>query len=227
MQVSKDPPAEMQKNTYLYQWELKVRKYFRYFETYKKAAREWVQRVQKNPFTRTQEFLRFLNKLKAPEILEMRQQLGDISKAEVSAYNKTFAKERSCYYRKSRSEPARVIAYRRNIVWVACASVIGTWYTMIRVRKGFLWWAATWVPFVFYLIYNRARQPVEEVSNCYRYILAKRTASAQMSEHDKEIAVLLKDNPKLKELQSYLKTSKLTLYELEHKMLQDIVKGQF
>ena len=227
MQVSKDPPAEIPKSSYLYQWEQKVRKFYNYFEVHKKAAHAWVQRIQTNPFTQTQEFLRYLGRLKEPDILELRQQLGDITKTEIGFVNKAFAKERRNYYRKSRSEPARIVAYRKNIALVAGGSLLGLWYTMIHMRKGLLWCGAAFVPLVFYMLYNRVRQPEEDVANCYRYILAKRTATALMQEQEREFAPLLKGNPKVKELQDFLKVDKKTLYELEKKMIQDIAEEHF
>lgn len=227
MQVNKEPPSGIVKNSFIYHWEEKARKFFHYFEVHKLAAHEWIQRVQKNPLTKTQEFLRYHNKLKSPDILELRQQLGDVTKAEVSGLNSSFGSESSYLYRKGRSEPAKIVAYRKNILLVAGAGALGVAYTMLYHRKGFVWWVAPFLPLVFYICYNRARQPAEDIANGYRFILAKRTASALMQEKEKDFSQIVKDNAKLKELGDYLKVEKKTVYELEKKMMEDIVKGTF
>ena len=227
MQVNKDPPHEVQKGTYLYQWETKARRFFHYFEVHKKAAHEWIQRFQANPFTKTQEFLRYHGRMKGPEILELRQQLGDVSKAEVNSVNQALGKESPYYFRKGRGEPAKIVGYRKNILLVAGASFLGVAYTMIYRRKGFVWWVAPFLPVVLYFIYNKVRQPTENVANCFRFIIAKRVATAQMAEQDKEYAVMKKNDPKLNELSDYLKVEKKTVYELEKKMIDDIVGNKF
>jgi len=227
MQVNKDPPQEIPKGSYLHHWEAKVRKFFKYFEIHKRAAHEWIQRARANPFTKTQEFLRFRSRFEAPDLYELRQQLGDITKAEVSSVNHTIGKEGSYYFRKARGEPAKIVAYRKNILWVAGGGVLGTAYTMIYHQKGFVWWIAPFLPLVFYVLYNRIRQPTENLANSYRFILAKRVATAQMAEHEKEFNLLKRNNPKLHELSEYLKNEKKTVYELEQKMIEDITHDKF
>ncbi len=227
MQISKDPPHDIPKGSYMYNWETKARRFFKYFEMHKKGAHEWMQRVRVNPFTSTQEFLRFYSRMMTPDILELRQQLGDITGAEVSSVNRVVTKHTPYIFRKARGEPAKMVAYRKNILWVAAASTFGVAYTMIYHRKGLLWWVAPFVPLVFYVLYNRSRQPVNDIANGYRLILAKRTATAQLAEQDKEFAMLRKSNPKLNDLADYLKTEKKTMYEMEKEMLDDIMKNKF
>ncbi len=227
MQVSKDPSHDIPKGTYMYAWESKARRFFKYFEMHKKAAHEWLQRVRTNPFTKTQEYLRFYSRMMTPDVLELRQQLGDITGAEVSSVNRVVAKDSPYCFRKARGEPAKMVAYRKNILWVAAASTFGVAYTMIYHRKGLLWWVAPFLPLVFYVLYNRSRQPVEEIANGYRFILAKRTATVQLAEQDKEFAMLRKSNPKLNELSEYLKVEKKTVYELEQNMIADIACNKF
>ena len=113
----------------------------------------------------------------------MRQQLGDITSAEVSSINHSFGKESPYYYRKAKGEPAKIVAYRKNILWVAGSGALGVAYTMIYHRKGTVWWIAPFIPLVLYVLYNRVRPPVDNIGNCYRFIIAKRTATAQMVEH--------------------------------------------
>lgn len=227
MQLNKDPPAEVQKGTYLYNWEAKVRKFFKFFEMHKEGAHESIQRLETNPFTRTQEFLRFLHRFKAPELYELRQQLGDISSAEVKSVRKAIGKESAYYFRKARSEPAKVLAYRKNILLVGGLSGLGFAYTMLYHRKGFVWWVAPFIPLVCYVLYNRMRQPWEETANVYRFILAKRTATAQMQEQEKTFAALKKTNPKLNDIAAHLQSEKKTLYELEQQMIADITNQKF
>jgi len=225
MQVTKDPPHNLSKNSYIHQWESKVRKHFNFFETHKNGARESLQRLHSNPFTRTQEFLRFLYRYKAPEIYELRQQLGEITKSEVTAVNKAFGK--ACPYTfKKAKEPARITARRKNTYLVALLSAGGLGYTMIYHRKGRLWWIAPFIPFILYTIYNRVRQPLESTANAYRFILAKRIATAQMAEHEKEMTDTIKKYPKLAKVKSYLLNEKKTLYELEQDMVNSIVNDK-
>ena len=227
MQVNKDPAHEIPKSSYLYNWELKARKFFKFFEMHKKAAHESIQRLGSNPFTKTQEFLRFLYRFKAPELYELRQQLGDITRAEVSSVNQALGSDSPYFFRKARSEPAKVLAYRKNIllVWAGCG--LGWVYTMVYQRKGMLWWVAPFLPLVLYVFYNRVRQPLESTANAYRFILAKRTATAQMAELEKEFEGAKKTSPRLIELADYLKVEKKTLYELEKQIIDDMASGKF
>lgn len=226
MQVSKDPPQGVSKHTYIYNWEVKVRKFFNYFEKRKNGAHESLQRVHSNPFTRTQEFLRFLYRYKNPEIFELRQQLGELQKSEVSTANHVFGKSCPYYFRKTRGKPGKILAYRKNIAWVGGLSIAGLCYTMIYHRKGRLWCLAPFVPLVLYMIYNRVRQPLESTTNVYRFILAKRIATAQMAEHDKEMNNYIKKYPKLAKVKDQLISEKKTLYELEQVMINDIVNNK-
>ncbi len=227
MQVTKDPPQEIPKNSYMYNWEAKARKFFKFFEKHKAGSHESIQRVQTNAFTRTQEFLRFMYRFKAPELYELRQQLGDITRAEVKSVNQAIAKDSPFIFRKSRSEPAKVLAYRKNIIWVGAGCGLGWAYTMIYHRKGVVWWVAPFLPVVMYVLYNRVRQPLELTANAYRFILAKRTATAQMAEREKDFGAMKKSSPKLLELSDYLKTEKKTLYELEQQLLDDLASGKY
>eukprot|EP00826_Nyctotherus_ovalis_P053278 TRINITY_DN6898_c0_g2_i8.p1 TRINITY_DN6898_c0_g2~~TRINITY_DN6898_c0_g2_i8.p1 ORF type:complete len:228 (-),score=51.88 TRINITY_DN6898_c0_g2_i8:92-775(-) len=227
MQVLKDPPYGIPKNSYMYHWETKVRKYFTFFEKHKNGAHESLQRVHSNPFTRTQEFLRFLYRYKAPEVYELRQQLGDITKSEVASANKALGKTGSYHFRKARGEPAKVLAYRKNILWVALLSAGGVAYTMIYHRKGRLWWIAPFAPLILYAVYNRVRQPIESTANVYRFILAKRIATAQMAGQEKEMINMIKAYPKLSNLRGYLIGEKTTLYELQQNMINSIINDKF
>ena len=98
---------------------------------------------------------------------------------------------------------------------------------MLYHRKGKVWWVAPFLPLVFYVLYNRLRQPLESTANVYRFIIARRTGNAQMIEQKKVVDTLLNTHPRLIDLKNHLEKSKMTIYELEEKMLQNIVENKF
>eukprot|EP00826_Nyctotherus_ovalis_P053276 TRINITY_DN6898_c0_g1_i8.p1 TRINITY_DN6898_c0_g1~~TRINITY_DN6898_c0_g1_i8.p1 ORF type:complete len:101 (+),score=16.04 TRINITY_DN6898_c0_g1_i8:48-305(+) len=78
-----------------------------------------------------------------------------------------------------------------------------------------------------YAVYNRVRQPIESTANVYRFILAKRIATAQMAGQEKEMINMIKAYPKLSNLRGYLIGEKTTLYELQQNMINSIINDKF
>lgn len=57
-----------------------------------------------------------------------------------------------------------------------------------RFIKGYntLWLVGGFFPLAGYLFYNWARQPDQELQNCYKYLLAKRTATCELQTNAKK-----------------------------------------
>lgn len=105
--------------------------------------------------------------------------LGDISKEEVAELNRVF--HDGYFFTKSPKEPARIFAWR----WLEMGSLTAAgWgialYALMIKRYNILWIVAPFIPFYSFAFYNWARQPNQEITNCYRYILAKRAATCEM-----------------------------------------------
>ena len=56
-------------------------------------------------------------------------------------------------------------------------------------KYNILWYVAAFAPIGGYALYNWARQPTQEIENCYKYLLSKRAATCEM---EKNIAKLNK-----------------------------------
>ncbi len=57
-----------------------------------------------------------------------------------------------------------------------------------RFAKGYnnLWLIGAFIPLVVFNFYNWARQPQQELENCYKYLLTKRAATCEMEINKKK-----------------------------------------
>lgn len=95
--------------------------------------------------------------------------------------NKAFCKFKYGYtYQKSVKDPAGIFAWNTPVLavaYVACTALAG--YALLVKRYNILWIAGPYVPFWSIVLYNYARQPHQQIENCYKYILAKRAATCE------------------------------------------------
>ena len=82
------------------------------------------------------------------------------------------------------------------------------------------------IPLALYTIYNYKFQPYDNLKQCYEYLIAKRTAKCR---YEKYLSDLREKNftevsENLKTLSSFLNKNKLTLYEYEHSLLENILE---
>ena len=113
--------------------------------------------------------------------------LGDISKAEIYELNKVFSPySTGLCYQKSVKEPAGIFVWRGVVLtaaWGLCTGLAG--YALFVKKYNILWIAGSYAPLWTLMLYNFARQPEQQIENCYKYLLAKRAATC---EHEKNQA---------------------------------------
>jgi hypothetical protein len=68
-------------------------------------------------------------------------------------------------------------------------SAIGLYGKFIK-QGNMLWLMASVVPFTVGLVVNNARQPADDIQNCYRYLLAKRAATCEFEKNKSRMQAL-------------------------------------
>jgi hypothetical protein len=157
-----------------------------------------------------------------------RQLLGDISPSEVKELNEVMGYKQGSFYLKSRKEPASLTAWKLIPLaglWLFGAGVAG--YAFFFRGYNILWLAAGFVPLWAQLFYNWARQPHEEIENCYKYLLAKRAATCEMEKNVAKFkANSWASSKEFNEVQGVLRGRNITMYQLELEMLEKVLNGQ-
>ena len=130
---------------------------------------------------------------------------------------------------RSRSEPALLQAWHKfeGLAFLSAGAAFGAYG---RFVKGFnnLWLLAPVVPFMTWQLTQRSRQPATLIDNAYRYLIAKRAATAEFEANQ---ARLLQNqwaqSPQFASLQGALASKGETLYDLEARLVQQIETGSF
>ena len=186
MRVSQESQVQ-DKESYLHKWDTTSRKYFNHFETHKVSAKVGLQRIFENIFTAFRDPLKFRGRFQDVDILVYRQLLGDISQKEVKEVNKVFQARTGFQFTKGYKEPAQLFAWRYLQIY-ALTLFGGALAGYAKFVKGYniLWFAGSFAPLATYLLYNWARQPNQELENCYKYLLAKRAATCEWESNSKK-----------------------------------------
>ena len=159
MKVNPDSPV-VNKDSYLYKWDTCARRYFNHFEIHKNAAKHNLQSLFHNIFTMWRDPLHFEWRFRYIDILHHKQQLGDISSAEVAELNSVQGLQNGYYFTKGRKEPAHIFAWR----WFPMLALWGfggglAVYAKFVKKYNILWFVAPFVPLWVYIVYNAVRQP--------------------------------------------------------------------
>lgn len=99
-----------------------------------------------------------------------------------------------------------------------------------RFIRGYnnLWLVGGFFPLAGYLFYNSARQPDQEVQNCYKYLLAKRAATCELQSNAKKFNENeFVQSDQFKQLRQALEARNVTLYQLEAELIGKINGGSF
>jgi hypothetical protein len=228
MRVTPESPVQ-DKQSYLYQWDTTARQYFNHFEIHKQAAREGLRRLFQNLFTRNRDPIQFEHRFREVDTLVNRQLLGDISEDEVHELNSAFGQSNSSFYFKGMKEPASIIAWKLYpIISIGGLSTAIAGYA--RFVKGYnnLWFVGAYAPLWTYLFYNYVRQPTIEVDNCYRYLLAKRAATAELQANQARFVQNgFAQSEKLGALRAALESKNITIYQLEADIVGKINAGSW
>ena len=213
MKVKQETPVK-EENSMLYSWDKTGRKYFNHFEVQLTNRKEGIQKNFKNIFTKIKDLDRSKAYFHEIDLLKYRQVLGDISKDEVAEINKLFSGR--YYYTKSRAEPAKIFAWDKllSVSWGICATsaVYG------RFFKGYslVWFYMPFAPMWMFLLYNYARQPLQDLGNAYEYLIQKRSASAEYEQNKGRLnSVFIKYEKETEQLKKFLESNNMTMYDLE------------
>ena len=171
-----------QQSTFLQAWDNRVRQYAEFFEVHRVGAREDLSKLQSSPFTNWKNVTKREDRYQKIDSLELRRQLGEITDEEVSEVNRVFGGNPVTGYllTRSRSEPALLQAWHKfeGLAFLSAGAAFGAYG---RFVKGFnnLWLLAPVVPFMTWQLTQRSRQPATLIDNAYRYLIAKRAATAE------------------------------------------------
>jgi hypothetical protein len=219
MKVNAVSPAKDQ-NSFAHQWDTASRKYFSYFEDHKENYRNGVYGSLHNPFTLWREQASFFPYMKTLDNLAHRQQLGEVSKKEVSECNSVHGGR--YYFTKGNKAPASIYGWR----WPELLSLWGLGTLAAgygKFVKGYniLWFVGPYVPLWSFILYNHTRQPSQQLENCYKFILAKRSATCELEQHRGNF----KEIGRAKSLVDYMKRQNITLLQVEHDLASRIHSG--
>ena len=184
---------------YLHGWDTAARQYHSFFEVKKQSAADNLLRLRANPFTQWRGMIQMKNRFTAIDTLTYRQQLGEISHAEVAEVNQALGGRYS--FSRARDEPAKLYAYDSAMLgfyFLAGAAIGG--YGFFVKRYNMLWLPAGLAPFTVSLVLNHIRQPVEEMQNAYRYLLEKRAASCVYEKTGRQLQAECAEVAQMKDL---------------------------
>ena len=156
-----------------------------------------------------------------------RQLLGEISHEEISELNSALGSKNGSFYTLGMKEPAVIHAWK---IWptLLFGSVSGAIALYARFIRGYnnLWLVGGFFPLLGYVIYNYARQPSQEIQNCYNYLLAKRAATCELQSNAKRFSENEFTNSKqYRDLRQALEARNITIYQLEDELVEKINAG--
>ena len=184
---------------YLHGWDTAARQYHSFFELKKQSAADNLLRLRANPFTQWRGLIQVKNRYTTIDTLTYRQQLGEISQAEVAEVNQALGGRYS--FSRARDEPAKLYAYDSAMlgVYFLAGATIGAYGFFVK-RYNMLWIPAGFAPFTTALVMNHLRQPVEEMQNAYRYLLEKRAASCVYEKTGRQLQAECEEVAQMKDL---------------------------
>ena len=113
----------------------------------------------------------------------------------------------------SKKNPAEVFGFRNSIVGWGGVSTGLSFYAKFVKGYSVIYLFTPYIPSWLYSLYSYRKQPQLQKQNIYRYLLAKRAATAQLSE-----TVVAEDAYPL--VTKYLKERQTSLYELDARITQ-------
>ena len=227
MQVKVATPIDANERPYLSAWDTTARKYHRFFEDRRIAARETVIDLKANLFTAFRSPVQLRNRYTEIDSLDLRQKLGDISSTELKEAQRHIGSS-SYFFTKSRREPCLIYAW--STLPVLSFLGLGSASTLYGLTRGYnlLWVPLAIVPVSIYALLAYSRQPREVTDNAYRYILAKRVAAVEYEANSARLASLeFTQTAEYDALSKSLSSSGQTLYDLEASLVSRISQGKF
>ena len=131
-------------------------------------------------------------------------------------------------FSRSSSEPALLVAWHKfGFLAFSGAGLAFAGYG--RFVRGYnnLWLLAAGLPVMTWSMVMKSRQPVTLIDNAYRYLIAKRAATAEFEANQgKLMANEWAKTQEYSALQGGLHGSCMTLYDLESHLVQQIESGK-
>jgi TRAP-type mannitol/chloroaromatic compound transport system substrate-binding protein len=93
-------------------------------------------------------------------------------------------------------------------------------FGLVVLRSNFLWLAAAPIPALLHRLYDRSNQDEDVLQNSYRYLLAKRAATAEFELNNASV-------PRNKELIAALSAANTNLYKFELDIVERIAQEKF
>jgi len=131
--------------------------------------------------TRNRDPIQFEHRFRDIDAIATRQLLGEISSDEVAELNGTLGAKNGTWYVRGNKEPA--VLWGWKIYPILALWGISTGIALYaRFLRGYsnVWLIGGYIPLWSYLFYGAARQPTQEIQNCYNYLLAKRAATCEL-----------------------------------------------
>ena len=228
MRVTPDSPVQ-DRDSYLFQWDSAARRYFNHFEIHKNASREGLRRLFQNFLTRNRDPIQFEHRFREIDSYATRQLLGEISHDEVSELNSALGSRNGSLYTLSKKDPATLHAWKLypTLFFGGISGGIAMYARFIRGYNN-LWLVGGFFPLAGYSLYSWARQPDQELQNCYKYLLAKRAATCEMQSNGKKFNENeFAQSEQFKQLRQALEARNITLYQLEAELAGKINAGSF
>ena len=201
--------------------------YRQFFQVHGKSAREDIIKLNSAPLTNWREVTHRQDRYHTIDSIELRRQLGEITSQEVSEVNRVLGG--SYIFTRSRSEPAKLSAWNtvEALGFAGAGGALGLFGRFARGHNN-LWLFASALPFCSYLLVQSSRQPTTLVDNAYRYLIAKRAATA---EYEANQAKILSNewaqSAEYGALSGALSAQGKTLYDLEAQLVSQIESGSF
>lgn len=228
MRVTPESPVQ-DRESYLYHWDTAARKYFNHFEIHKNSSREGLRRLFQNFLTRNRDPIQFEHRFREIDSYATRQLLGEISSQEVNELNATLGQRNGSFYTLSKKDPATLHAWKLYPI-LAFAGISGGLAGYARFIKGYnnLWLVGGFFPLAGYLFYNYARQPDQELQNCYKYLQAKRAATCELQSNALKFSQNeFVQSEQYSQLRAALEARNITIYQLEGELVNTINAGNF
>ena len=177
--------------SFLSAWDARVQSYSAFFDANTRAAREDIDSLRKSPFTSWRDVTQTQDRYWKLDALKLRQQLGEITAEEVSEVNRVLGGNPITGYQLtlSKKEPGLLKAWNVG-EFLLFAGVGGAFGGYGRFVKGYnnLWLLAAGLPVLAWGLVQNARQPTTHINNAYRYLIAKRAATAEFEANQARIA---------------------------------------
>jgi len=159
------------RSPFLHSWDERVRQFSQFFQIHGTCARDDLSKLSSSPLTNWKDVTTRRDRYTAVDSLELRRQLGEITKAEVSEVNRIFGGNPVTGYKLTRSskEPALLVGWHKfeGLAFLGAGSAMAGYGRFVRGYNN-LWLLAAGLPFCTWALCMRSRQPSTLIDNSYR-----------------------------------------------------------